>query len=186
MSPEAQALVGDADVFPGAEMGEVIHNEAAVLPDDDKIAELTRLAQGKHAAKEDDGEKGGDPEVNLTVTTDEAVAKVLAEAGGTDEAPAAEAGGAGKKGGGTHDVDESEATGEFAADRLRSFIERIERLDEEKQALMADIREIFAEAKGNGFDVKVIRSILRLRKLETSDREEQDALLDLYRSTLGV
>jgi uncharacterized protein (UPF0335 family) len=97
--------------------------------------------------------------------------------------PAAEASPGGSGGG---NVDESEASGEFAADRLRSFIERIERLDEEKQAISADTREIFAEAKGSGFDVKAIRGILRLRKLDKADREEQDALLDLYRSTLGV
>lgn len=159
MSPDAsQAYAGEDLASPTP--GEI----PAALPDDAAITALKNLlAHGKGAAKEDDGEKGG-----------------------TGETPAAEASGAGNTGGGGTDEVESEATGEFAADRLRSFIERIERLDEEKQALMADIREIFAEAKGNGFDVKVIRSILRLRKLETSDREEQDALLDLYRSTLGV
>jgi len=130
------------------------------------------------------GKAPAEPEVNLTVTTDKAVAKVLAEAKETIVEPAAEASVAGS--GGTDEVDESEASGEFAADRLRSFIERIERLDEEKQAISADTREIFAEAKGSGFDVKAIRGILRLRKLDKADREEQDALLDLYRSTLGV
>jgi len=62
--------------------------------------------------------------------------------------------------------------GGVAADRLRSFIERIERLEEEKAALAADIKEIYSEAKGTGFDIKVIRMIVRLRKMDTSDRQE--------------
>ncbi len=73
-----------------------------------------------------------------------------------------------------------------AADRLRSFIERIERLEEEKAALSADIREVYAEAKGTGFDTKIMRLIVKLRKLDSADRAEQDALLDLYRSALGL
>ncbi|HJN25768.1 MAG TPA: DUF2312 domain-containing protein, partial [Rhodospirillales bacterium] len=71
--------------------------------------------------------------------------------------------------------------GGIAADRLRSFIERIERLEEEKAALAADIKEIYSEAKGTGFDVKVIRMVVRLRKMDQSDRQEQDAVLDLYK-----
>ena len=62
--------------------------------------------------------------------------------------------------------------GGIGAERLRSFIERIERLEEEKAALTADIREVYAEAKGNGFDTKVMRQVIRLRKMETSDRQE--------------
>ena len=73
-----------------------------------------------------------------------------------------------------------------AADRLRSFIERIERLEEEKAALAVDIREVYAEAKGTGFDVKIMRMIVKLRKLDSSDRAEQDAILDLYRAALGL
>ena len=76
--------------------------------------------------------------------------------------------------------------GGVSAGQLRSYIERIERLEEEKTALAADIREIYAEAKGNGFDAKTMRQIVRLRKLDTDDRREQEALLDLYRSALGV
>ncbi|MCP4327698.1 MAG: DUF2312 domain-containing protein [Alphaproteobacteria bacterium] len=76
--------------------------------------------------------------------------------------------------------------GGIAADQLRSYIERIERLEEEKAALAADIREVFAEAKGNGFDVKTMRQVLRLRKLDRADLQEQEAILDVYRRALGV
>ncbi len=76
--------------------------------------------------------------------------------------------------------------GGIPAPRLRSFIERIERLDEEKAALAADVREVYAEAKGDGFDAKTMRQIVRLRKLDSADRAEQDALLDLYKAALGL
>jgi len=76
--------------------------------------------------------------------------------------------------------------GGIGAERLRSFVERIERLEEEKAALTADIREVYAEAKGNGFDTKVMRQIIRLRKMETADRQEQEALLDLYKRAIGL
>jgi len=74
----------------------------------------------------------------------------------------------------------------IAADRLRSFIERIERLEEEKAGLTADIREVYAEAKGTGFDSKVMRQIVRLRKMDSADRQEQEALLDVYRRAIGL
>jgi uncharacterized protein (UPF0335 family) len=74
----------------------------------------------------------------------------------------------------------------FAAGQLKSLIERIERLEEEKTALTADIREIYAEAKGNGFDTKIIRQVIRMRKLDKADRQEQEAVLDLYLSALGM
>jgi uncharacterized protein (UPF0335 family) len=74
----------------------------------------------------------------------------------------------------------------FAAGQLKSLIERIERLEEEKAALTADIREVYAEAKGNGFDTKILRQVVRMRKLETADRQEQEAVLDLYLSALGM
>jgi uncharacterized protein (UPF0335 family) len=74
----------------------------------------------------------------------------------------------------------------FAKEHLKSFIERIERLEEEKAALAADIREVYSEAKGTGFDVKIMRQVVRLRKLDTADRQEQDAVLDLYLSALGM
>lgn len=76
--------------------------------------------------------------------------------------------------------------GGIAGDRLRSFVERIERLEEEKAALAADIREVYSEAKGTGFDVKIIRQVVRLRKMEDSDREEQEEILDLYKRALNM
>lgn len=76
--------------------------------------------------------------------------------------------------------------GGVAGDQLRSLIERIERLEEEKAALAEDIREVFAEAKGNGFDVKIMRQIIRLRKMETGDRQELESLLDTYKAALGM
>ncbi len=72
-----------------------------------------------------------------------------------------------------------------AAERLRSFIERVERLEEEKTNLMGDIKEVFAEAKGEGFEVKILRQIIRLRKMDRAARQEQEALLELYLSALG-
>jgi uncharacterized protein (UPF0335 family) len=70
--------------------------------------------------------------------------------------------------------------GGIAADQLRSLIERVERLEEEKAVLVTDIREVYAEAKAHGFDPKIMRQVVRLRKMETADRQEQEALLDLY------
>ena len=70
--------------------------------------------------------------------------------------------------------------GGIAAGQLRAFIERIERLEEEKKALMTDIREVYAEAKGSGFDPKIMRQVVRLRKVERAERQEQEALLELY------
>jgi uncharacterized protein (UPF0335 family) len=70
--------------------------------------------------------------------------------------------------------------GGIAADQLRSLIERVERLEEEKAVLATDIREVYAEAKAHGFDPKIMRQVVRLRKMETADRQEQEALLDLY------
>ena len=74
----------------------------------------------------------------------------------------------------------------IAADRLRSFLDRIERLEEEKAGLTADIREVYAEAKGSGFDTKVMRQIVRLRKMDSADRQEQEALLEVYRRAIGL
>ena len=74
----------------------------------------------------------------------------------------------------------------IAAAKLKSFIERIERLETEKSELAADIREVYAEAKGNGFDTKIMRQVIKLRKMEEPDRREQDELLDLYRRALEV
>ena len=76
--------------------------------------------------------------------------------------------------------------GGIARERLKSFIERIENLEEEKTALTADIREIYSEAKGIGLDIKTLRQIVRLRKLDSSDRQQQEELLDLYKTALGM
>lgn len=76
--------------------------------------------------------------------------------------------------------------GGIAADRLRSIVERIERMDEERKALAGDIKDIFTEAKSAGFDVKVIRQIIRIRKQDPADVEEQETLLDIYRRALGI
>lgn len=70
--------------------------------------------------------------------------------------------------------------------RLRSLIERIERLEEEKKGIQNDIRDIFAEAKGTGFDVKAIRAVLKLRQMDAADRDEQEYLLETYRKALNV
>lgn len=75
---------------------------------------------------------------------------------------------------------------EIAADQLRLFIERVERLTEEKQALANDIRDVFAEAKSSGFDTWAMREVIKLRKLETHVRQEREALLDCYRDAVGL
>lgn len=76
--------------------------------------------------------------------------------------------------------------GGIAGEQLKSIIQRIERLEEEKAALAADIREVYAEAKGNGFDPKILRQVIRLRRLDATERQEQDAVLDLYLHALGM
>ncbi len=74
----------------------------------------------------------------------------------------------------------------FAKDHLKSLVERIERLEEEKAALAADIREVYSEAKGQGFDTKIMRQVVRLRRLDRAERQEQEAILDLYMGALGM
>jgi len=78
------------------------------------------------------------------------------------------------------------ADGVVAADQLRLFIERIERLEEEKKGIADDIRDVYSEAKSNGYDVKIMRQIVRLRKMETHDRQEMEAILDTYRKALNL
>lgn len=77
-------------------------------------------------------------------------------------------------------------TGGIAAERLLGFIERVERLEEEKAALAIDIREVFAEAKATGFDPKTMRQIVKLRKMDQAERDEAEALLDIYKGALGM
>ncbi|CAN5137062.1 MAG: DUF2312 domain-containing protein [Sphingomonas sp.] len=77
------------------------------------------------------------------------------------------------------------ADGTVAADQLRLFIERIERLEEEKKAIADDVRDVYGEAKANGYDPKIMRMVVRLRKMESHTRQEQDAILDTYRTAIG-
>jgi uncharacterized protein (UPF0335 family) len=81
---------------------------------------------------------------------------------------------------------EARDVGGVAGQRLKSFIERIENLEEEKKALAEDIKEVYAEAKGVGFDAKTIRKIVSLRKMEPEKRNEEDELLDLYKTAIGM
>jgi uncharacterized protein (UPF0335 family) len=74
----------------------------------------------------------------------------------------------------------------FAKDHLKAFVERIERLEEEKKATADDIRDVYGEAKANGFDVKALRTIVRLRKLDVAERQEQEAILETYMHALGM
>ena len=76
--------------------------------------------------------------------------------------------------------------GGIAGEQLRSFIERIERLEEERKNLAEDIKEVFAEAKGNGFDTKIMREIIKIRRMDEDDLDEQETLLDIYKRALGM
>jgi uncharacterized protein (UPF0335 family) len=74
----------------------------------------------------------------------------------------------------------------FAKDHLKAFVERIERLEEEKKTIADDIRDVYAEAKGNGFDVKALRAIVRLRRQDADERAEQETILETYMQALGM
>jgi uncharacterized protein (UPF0335 family) len=76
--------------------------------------------------------------------------------------------------------------GGIAGEQLRSFIERIERLEEEKRTLSADIKDVYAEAKGSGFDTNIMRQIIRIRRMDQDDVDEQETLLDVYKRALGM
>jgi uncharacterized protein (UPF0335 family) len=82
------------------------------------------------------------------------------------------------------DITETSQT--VAAGQLKAFIERIERLEEDKQAIADDIKDVFAELKGTGFDTKAVRQIVRLRKKDQAERQEEEAILDLYKAALGM
>jgi uncharacterized protein (UPF0335 family) len=82
------------------------------------------------------------------------------------------------------DITETSQT--VAAGQLRAFIERIERLEEEKKTITDDIKEVYAEAKGTGFDTKAVRTIIRLRKKDQAERQEEEAIIDLYKAALGM
>ncbi len=83
-------------------------------------------------------------------------------------------------------MSEAEIQGGIDAGRLVSFIERIERLEEEREGISGDIKEVYSEAKGTGYDVKILRQIIRLRKMDPSEREESEFLLDTYKKALGM
>lgn len=76
--------------------------------------------------------------------------------------------------------------GGVAGDQLRTIVERVERLEEEKKAIADDIKEVYGEAKANGFDTKILRKVVSLRKVEAAERQEQEAILDLYMGALGM
>ncbi|MDP2258184.1 MAG: DUF2312 domain-containing protein [Caulobacter sp.] len=83
------------------------------------------------------------------------------------------------------DANPIEVLNTTAQGQLKSILERIERLEEDKAGVMADLKEVYAEAKGNGFDVKIIRKVVRLRKTDRAKRQEEEALIDLYMSAIG-
>ena len=91
-----------------------------------------------------------------------------------------------KKSRSRQEADPDPKTGGIATDRLRSIVDRIERLEEERKALGNDIKDIYGEAKASGFDVKALRALISLRKKEPAEIEEQDSLLQLYRRALGM
>jgi uncharacterized protein (UPF0335 family) len=84
------------------------------------------------------------------------------------------------------DTDPADVLNDNAQGRLRGIIERLERLDEDKAAVVADMKEVFAEAKGEGYDVKTLRKVLRISKMDKAKRQEEEAILDLYLSALGL
>jgi len=86
----------------------------------------------------------------------------------------------------TPTVAKEESATRFAKDQLKAIVERIEHLEEEKKAIADDIRDVYAEAKGNGFDVKALRTVVRLRKQDKAEREEQEAILEVYLHALGM
>jgi uncharacterized protein (UPF0335 family) len=86
----------------------------------------------------------------------------------------------------TAETQEEQPATRFAKDHLKAFVERIERLEEEKKALSDDIRDVYAEAKATGFDVKALRTIIRMRKEDTDERKEHEAILETYLLALGM
>lgn len=119
---------------------------------------------------------------------DEPVMKIVSEADKDDKNKTAQVNNEMQKIGkkiAPSDANPSDVCG-IAADRLRSLIERIERLEEEKAGIASDIRDIYAEAKGADFDVKIMRAIIKLRKMNAADRDEQEILIEIYRKALDV
>jgi uncharacterized protein (UPF0335 family) len=83
-------------------------------------------------------------------------------------------------------AENEDASFRFAKDQLKAFVERIEKLEEEKKTISDDIRDVYAESKANGFDVKALRQIIKLRKIEPTERDEQEAILETYMHALGM
>lgn len=83
-------------------------------------------------------------------------------------------------------AENEQASVRFAKDQLKAIVERIEKLEEEKKAISDDIRDVYGEAKANGFDVKALRQIIKLRKIEPTERDEQEAILETYMHALGM
>ena len=81
---------------------------------------------------------------------------------------------------------DEQAAHRFAKDQLKAFVERVERLEEEKKAIADDVRDVYAEAKANGYDVKALRTVIRLRKQDVNERKEQEAILETYLHALGM
>jgi uncharacterized protein (UPF0335 family) len=81
---------------------------------------------------------------------------------------------------------DDQAAHRFAKDQLKAFVERVERLEEEKKAIADDVRDVYAEAKANGYDVKALRTVVKLRKQDVNERKEQEAILETYLHALGM
>jgi uncharacterized protein (UPF0335 family) len=81
---------------------------------------------------------------------------------------------------------DDQAAHRFAKDQLKAFVERVERLEEEKKAIADDVRDVYAEAKANGYDIKALRTVVRLRKQDVNERKEQEAILETYLHALGM
>lgn len=87
---------------------------------------------------------------------------------------------------GHNSQDEAQDVGGVSGQRLKAFIERVERLEEEKAAIAEDVREVYSEAKGAGYDVKIMRRVVKLRKMDTEKRREEDTILELYKAAIGI
>jgi uncharacterized protein (UPF0335 family) len=83
-------------------------------------------------------------------------------------------------------AEDNQTAHRFAKDRLKAFVERVEKLEEEKKAISDDVRDVYAEAKANGYDIKALRTVVKLRKMDINERKEQEAVLETYMHALGM
>jgi uncharacterized protein (UPF0335 family) len=83
-------------------------------------------------------------------------------------------------------AEDNQTAHRFAKDRLKAFVERVEKLEEEKKAISDDVRDVYAEAKANGYDTKALRTVVKLRKMDINERKEQEAVLETYMHALGM